>query len=778
MGYRKLEARKIPWFLLILSLASPAIAFAQPTPPPSLTDRQALELRLGQFYEGLGAHQEACQHFEAAASGLDRALAEQAWQGLARCESKRKDQARALADRTLAWMADVGSRLLVLACAAFLLFLVLRPIRHRRRTGYLLLPFDDLTGENLGPSIASALAATLREIAFLHRTQAEDILTLSEELDLPSFGTPDEGGTLSAPLLRFVEAVSIGMVQVPLQGLLSVFGSWFHPVRYHISGLIESSEEDLHVTIYLSDSVSGAVQGVWRETAPRSQRSGWATLLQRCAYRVVYHAGQGKLKASSPQSFELFSEGLQLQRAYADSPQNVELLHDAAQKLEAALSLDPDYVLAQYALGTVCMNLGRYSDAKEILRTLRDRTEEYRAAICYHLGQAYYQIRQDWANRLAIEAFEQAVQAAGDPRCDDGMRRLLALSHTGLALACAQLGERKLRLDSEVDPWHEAEGHVRRAQELAHPLPQAGGGAWRRLRSLFARKPPPREPEPDIEAFAYTAEGVIALNRGNLEAAQAAFAQSARRKPDYPANYIHWAEACLRAGDQDGLLREQKQDEAAGHLRRAIQIRPQHEYAHYRLGLLLEERGKHSEAIDAFGRAPNIARAQHALGRVLAEQYGRLPEALKAFQRAVDLNKNLSQAWINLAWWSLEADPNNPLTARQAEDYARRALQIDRGTDQEWHRRVVLGRAVLEQGESERARRELEQAVAAEREPHRQSRYYLAQAHYRAGDLGSALQTLKQMFQLFQEQPKDLWHDRSVELIRQIQKELHNEANR
>jgi hypothetical protein len=57
-------------------------------------------------------------------------------------------------------------------------------------------------------------------------------------------------------------------------------------------------------------------------------------------------------------------------------------------------------------------------------------------------------------------------------------------------------------------------------------------------------------------------------------------------------------------------------------------------------------------------------------------------------------------------------------------------------------------------------------------------RVELVQRPRLAGELGSALQTLKQMFRLFQEQPKDLWHDRSAELIRQIQKEQHNEANR
>lgn len=777
MSHWQLRIGKIAWFLLILSLAFPTFALAQQTPPPSPDDSQALELKLGRFYEDLGEFEEACQHFRAAAGGADQALAEEAWQALTDCENKRRDQPRALASRTLEWLADVGTRLVLIALGALLLFLVLRAIHRRQRSGYLLLPFDDLTGENLGPSIAGAFAAMLREIAFVHRTQAEEILTLSEELDLPSFGTPDEGGTLTASLLRFVDAVTIGMVQVPMQGLLRLFGTLLRPVRYHISGLVSSSGDDLHITIYLSDSRSGAVECVWREVAPKGQRSGWAPLLQRSAYRVVCHAGQGDLQAGSPESFELFSEGLQLQRAYAGSPQNAAFLQEAKLKLEAALSLDPDYVLAQYALGSVYMNLGQYTEAKEIFRILRDGTDRYRAAVCYHLGQAYHHIRQDWTAKLAIEAFDQAVQAAGDPPCDDARRRLLALSHIGLALAHAQIGERKLQLDGATDPWHEAQAHLRRAQELAYPLPPSAQGAWQRLRSVVA-KPTPCQPEPDIEAFASTAEGVIALGRADLKVAQAAFARSARLKPDYPANYLYWAEACLKAGEQDEPLREQKQDEAVQHLRRAIRIRPHHEYAHYRLGLLLEKQGRHDEAITALERAPGIARAHNARGQILAEQYERLSEALVAFRQAVHSNKHLSQAWINLAWWLLEAHPNEPQAAKEAEECARRALHIDLDTDQEWHRRTVLGRALLEQGEIERARQELEQAIAAEREPHRQSRYTLAQAHYHAGDLNSAQQTLKQMFKQFEGQPKDLWHDRSVELIRQIQKELPNEPGR
>ena len=72
--------RKMAWFLLIPSLAFPSLTSAQVTPPPLLDDNQSLEMKLGQFHEGLGTYEDARYYYEAAVGEAALELAEQAWQ--------------------------------------------------------------------------------------------------------------------------------------------------------------------------------------------------------------------------------------------------------------------------------------------------------------------------------------------------------------------------------------------------------------------------------------------------------------------------------------------------------------------------------------------------------------------------------------------------------------------------------------------------------------------------------------------------------------------------
>src|SRR4029453_12471309 len=82
-------------------------------------------------------------------------------------------------------------------------------------------------------------------------------------------------------------------------------------------------------------------------------------------------------------------------------------------------------------------------------------------------------------------------------------------------------------------------------------------------------------------------------------------------------------------------------DSQIEHNRLAVQEHPQHPDVHYRLGLLLRQRGHLQEAIGEFESAvrinPSYTKALIKLGLALYE-IGRLEDATRTLQQALDLH--------------------------------------------------------------------------------------------------------------------------------------------
>jgi tetratricopeptide (TPR) repeat protein len=90
----------------------------------------------------------------------------------------------------------------------------------------------------------------------------------------------------------------------------------------------------------------------------------------------------------------------------------------------------------------------------------------------------------------------------------------------------------------------------------------------------------------------------------------------------------------------NALLSEGRFQEAEQEFRRALEIDPVRDRAHYGLGLALDRQGRHEESMsaqrDAVRSNPSFAPAHLALGLALSEQ-GRREEAVQHLQRAVAL---------------------------------------------------------------------------------------------------------------------------------------------
>jgi tetratricopeptide (TPR) repeat protein len=168
-------------------------------------------------------------------------------------------------------------------------------------------------------------------------------------------------------------------------------------------------------------------------------------------------------------------------------------------------------------------------------------------------------------------------------------------------------------------------------------------------------------------------------------------------------------------------------------------------------------------AIDAYQRAPRLAVAHLALGKVYQlPEYRQLQAALDEFRTAVKLNGRLSDGWVNIAWTVLELEDESGLS--EAETAARRAVQLEKSKNQYWHRRAVLALCLLRRGKKEVAFQQACKAV--ELNPRQaQSHYILALCQIELGRPADALESLKKVLEL---DKKNSWRPKAEKLLKEL----------
>jgi tetratricopeptide (TPR) repeat protein len=136
--------------------------------------------------------------------------------------------------------------------------------------------------------------------------------------------------------------------------------------------------------------------------------------------------------------------------------------------------------------------------------------------------------------------------------------------------------------------------------------------------------------------------GVVALQRGQHEAAVGLIGQALAHRPDYVAAYNNLALA-LQA---QGAL-----DRAVVVHRRALSLAPEDPELHLNLGLALQAEGKFAEAIATYRQAlalsPNSAEIHFQLGNTLKD-HGNIDEAIAAYRQALALKPDYLEARNNL----------------------------------------------------------------------------------------------------------------------------------
>ena len=92
-------------------------------------------------------------------------------------------------------------------------------------------------------------------------------------------------------------------------------------------------------------------------------------------------------------------------------------------------------------------------------------------------------------------------------------------------------------------------------------------------------------------------------------------------------------------------------DEAVGHFRQALRVKPDFAEAHYNLGYTLQQQGRIDEAEKSYRQAlqfkPDFAKAHNNLG-VACVYLGRHEEAVKAYRQAIKIKPDYANAHYNL----------------------------------------------------------------------------------------------------------------------------------
>jgi protein O-mannosyl-transferase len=123
------------------------------------------------------------------------------------------------------------------------------------------------------------------------------------------------------------------------------------------------------------------------------------------------------------------------------------------------------------------------------------------------------------------------------------------------------------------------------------------------------------------------------------------------------------------------LAKQGKDQEAAIHYRKALEINPRYTDAHYNLAVLLVRQGKDQKAIAHFNEAlkikPNSVEVHNDLGVILAKQ-GKIQEATIQFAEAIQINPNYAKSYFNWGILLIQQGRNG-----EAIPYLNKALRIN-----------------------------------------------------------------------------------------------------
>lgn len=749
MTYRDNRAFAVLIALLSLIILSIFVESVRSQSGSINADDGTRHLELGRLYEQAQEWDKAIAEYQMAATEAETVQNYQkAVEGLQRVLSLKSNLWLNLfqdINRFVYWLV-LGILKIGIVGLISLLFIALLLKYFEMRAPLVIFPFTDLSSQSkeTGSVVAETIVNTLHQARLIHaKNRTSSTLSTSEEVDLPSFSSQHLEESLVISLAA-LNSLNVGAIGLPVGSILESLFLWLTAGRRRIVGNLQRDGNRLVLTARLEEGRSHRWKNMWQvnqEFALESVSQQLIAKARSLAFEILFDLGKG-WGTRSAKSLEQLTLGLfefykQDQDAGISSR---DALERAVTYFETAIDFDPICSIAKYNLALTKIALGNYDQAIALLKSLRSHLHfEWEAERSYNLGVAYYHLAKDWAYEFAEKEFKTVVDAL-DPllrrpllskRKKERFSKQLALAYCGLASICAQ---RVARDESKADLcFSQCEHYAQRA-----------------LKTFAAG---------EIKAIIHTALGVAYLNLRDYSRATYELNRAIDLKPDYWRAYIYLGQVEIASGKLNGAI---------SLLEQAIALNPYFEYAHYQLGQALRKRGSQAQndlekATEAYGKAKRIPAAHNELGRIYAQR-NEFGKALEEFNKALQINSRYSNALVDLAWYTMEAGYLDPENLAKILEFAKRALDLERGKPSEWHKRAVLGRVYLEMGHFEKAEKELRTSI--ELQPQQpQSYYFLAKTLKQQNRYKEAREMLLRFFKLPKQEP---WKKPTSNLMREI----------
>ncbi len=681
------------------------------------------ELRLARFFRQTGQTDMAIQEYkDVIGSETTAPVKSQAYTELSSLLNEQKQGLLGLRSYAIYIIWILAPKLYILSAVFFLIwlaFLIISPLS--RKSELVILPLYDFSGLQIGEHLPQLATDRLGELKWKFQNLSSMISLLAETLDVPVVGVigDDDAINISA-IVETALVFSGGPSNLPISRIFDSLRLWLEQPEHIVRGDLKMSEEHLLLHLVLTNRKSRNVEKSWSIMLARANEDPVHQVVDALIYPLVFHFGT-KRSTGRWEALKALCDGLEQLDFYRSEGNNPEHLQKAKLFFEKATEIDPSYHLAIYDLGLLLLRLGEYELARTKFREVESLCDDpyLRQLAIYSHGVALFELSQEWSYKLAAKILTTLIEEADR---DD----LILMARSTLAMTYARLAER-----------------MKDGRDQLRML------AFEEVREIKSRKSAPKP----ILAVTCAAEGYLNINSGHTATAVTNFNEA--------ISYDSTNVSCW-IGLGDAHFKDNQKEKAVSAFRKAALLSPSSGYANYRLGNIYRSLGDEESAIEAYKSASRFPLAHLSLGKIYLarEDYD---NALDQFRKAVEYNRRLADAWINIAWTICEMNVTDESLLKEAEDCARRSLQLEQNQAQVWHRYAILSRVLA--GAKKHDKALIAAKKAAELAPNNpQARFYLAMAESAVGNTGRAVELAKSVTEI----DRGEWFQEAQSLIKQL----------
>ena len=565
-----------------------------------------------------------------------------------------------------------------------LLILLLTILFYPNPVSYRIVPFNDLTKDQVGKGIHSLVVRNLNEIRQTYQ-QAQNELTL--DLDAFRISPSSQQTDALTDLMGVFASLKIGPIPVPLDKIRSALEKWRSRNEYLLGG-------DFYLagnTYYLDAAVSqmGKEPASWFLPTIQPSQPGEAvqTLSLELSYRFLFFLSGGKSGFQSWETLKTWSECL---RIYCQASASSQMLEETVKTLAAAQSIEPGNRLIAFLEGLIFSRIEQYTQARTAFNRVTqgsDLSDDLSLMATYRFGQTYYLNFEPGGFARAIQFFEEVRQILTDKELNERQKQASALALCGLAVIWAH----QLFEDETGDPQK-----ILKIETTCMDALDIAGTS------------------PEVVAASAIARGIAYQNVARPDEALKEFEHAVTIRRNYPgalifeavvlSEMVHsvrkhvialdkQAEEAFKKADieqKNRLMHELNQRAAA-----AVQLFQ--ESINTGLPGGLYARKKLVELLGNWGRACAVT--------------GNLEQGLDHYNQGLSLDPFQADLWDNMAYRIVSSGRNDSDLLAKAEAAARKAVDLTIGGNREAHYLSTLAEVLYKHGKYKEAMEHVDMAL-------------------------------------------------------------------